>query len=409
MADQKKPKFDIFVADSIYPDAEAVFSVVPKKISDIKKDCIIVLDTNALFVPYLIGKRSLKQIDKTYSKLVSENRLVIPGQVSREFAKNRASKLLEIFNKMSQKRNSLPEIHMGQYPLLADLKDYQEVLRLESIINVHISEYRNLIGKLLLHIQNLYWDDPVSVLYNSIFNTTGVVFDPTFDKSDLEEELDYRFAHDIPPGFNDTSKSDKGVGDLLIWKTILEVGATRNKHVIFVSGEEKNDWRHKIAGQLLYPRHELVDEYRRKSIGCQFHLIQFSEFLDLFGASEQVVMEIRQQEKSSSNFYIRTTKFKATMILVESGFLILPGSQANKEVADSLSRGWSDKRNELIATGILVDRIDYYEFIEPTLFSSPSAAASVVLGRQAPGPLSWVDEDNRTYKEVISNSDNSES
>jgi len=43
--------FDILVADSIYPDAAAIFSATPKKILDIKKDCIVVLDTNSLFVP----------------------------------------------------------------------------------------------------------------------------------------------------------------------------------------------------------------------------------------------------------------------------------------------------------------------------------------------------------------------
>jgi hypothetical protein len=69
--------------------------------------------------------------------------------------------------------------------------------------------------------------------------------------------------------------------------------------VIFVSSDEKADWRYKSEGQTLYPRYELADEYRRNSEGQSFHIIQFSNFLDLYGASEEVVEEIRQKEQQS--------------------------------------------------------------------------------------------------------------
>jgi hypothetical protein len=102
--------------------------------------------------------------------------------------------------------------------------------------------------------------------------------------------------HNIPPGYKDSGKEDRGIGDFLIWLTILEAGKTRKKSLLFVSGEEKSDWFHKSEGRTLYPRYELVDEYRRSSEGQSFHMVSFSQFLNMYGASESTVEEVREEE-----------------------------------------------------------------------------------------------------------------
>jgi hypothetical protein len=65
MADDKKKKsdgeFDIFIMNSVYPEAEAIFIAQLKPLNELVKESIIVLDTNALLVPYNIGKESLAQ------------------------------------------------------------------------------------------------------------------------------------------------------------------------------------------------------------------------------------------------------------------------------------------------------------------------------------------------------------
>lgn len=289
-------EFDIFIANSTYPDAGAVFANIPPKLASVKDTSIIVLDTNALFVPYSIGKDSLEQIKKTYKALTAQKRLMIPGQVAREFAKNRAGKLIELFQRLSQKRNSIQDLQMGKYPLLEANANYQSAVKLEDAINKQIQDYRKAIGKVLQGIQEWNWDDPVSLLYNETF-VTECVFDPQFDKEKISSELETRYQHSIPPGYKDANKDDSGVGDFLIWKTILEIGKVRKSGIIFVTGDEKFDWRHKIDKQVLYPRYELVDEFRRETNGFPFHLIQFSEFLGLFGASDNVVEEVRQKEQ----------------------------------------------------------------------------------------------------------------
>ena len=89
-------KTDIFTANKVYPDAKGLFYKSFQSLAQVRDNCIVVLDTNALLVPYGISKNSLSQIANTYRILAEAKRLIIPGQVAREFAKNRPVKIAEI-------------------------------------------------------------------------------------------------------------------------------------------------------------------------------------------------------------------------------------------------------------------------------------------------------------------------
>jgi predicted nucleic acid-binding protein len=281
------------ILESVYPDAAAIFSFQPEPITAVIADCLVVLDTNVLLVPYNTGKESLEHIRKIYSALAKQSRLIIPAQVAREFAQNRSEKIGTVFQQVSLKRNT--SIKQQAYPLLESVAEYQEVIRLEQQIDSQLNEYRKAVALLLDAISSWYWNDPVSTLYRELFGE-GVVHEPTIKADDFLKDLETRQEHKIPPGYKDASKSDRGVGDLLIWRAILELGQTRQKHVVLVSGDEKADWWHRSENQALFPRFELIDEYRRASGGRSFYIISFAELLELFGASAEVVKEVRQEE-----------------------------------------------------------------------------------------------------------------
>ena len=165
---EKKDEFDIFIAKSIYPEAQSIFTFHLKSVEDIKDDCIFVIDTNALLVPYTISKESLEQIHETYSALVKENRLIIPGHVAREFAKNRATKIAELYQQLSRQK-SVKTFQTGSYPLLDAIPEYQEVISLEQEINNLIKGYKKSITKVLDHISGWTWNDPISLIYGELF------------------------------------------------------------------------------------------------------------------------------------------------------------------------------------------------------------------------------------------------
>ncbi len=80
------------------------------------------------------------------------------------------------------------------------------------------------------------------------------------------------------------------------------------------------------------------------------------------------------------------------------GFLVRKGSQAvGKEVA-SIHGFLSELRRSLVENGVLKLDGDYYVFSQDYLFSAPSTAAGVILGRSANGRLEWQTKDGKTLK-----------
>jgi hypothetical protein len=60
-------------------------------------------------------------------------------------------------------------------------------------------------------------------------------------------------------------------------------------------------------------------------------------------------------------------------------------------------------RQKLIDEGVLVDKGEYFEFSDDYIFSSPSTAAVMVMGRNANGLTEWKNKDGKTLKEFETN------
>ncbi len=85
------------------------------------------------------------------------------------------------------------------------------------------------------------------------------------------------------------------------------------------------------------------------------------------------------------------------------GFIVKAGSLAVGETAPSMQqhvRSMFDLRQELIKNGVLQRDGDHYCFAQDFVFSAPSTAAAVVLGRSANGRVEWKDSRARTLKEL---------
>ena len=85
------------------------------------------------------------------------------------------------------------------------------------------------------------------------------------------------------------------------------------------------------------------------------------------------------------------------------GFVVLGGSHAIDQTAPSMEQrvsGYFDLRRELIESGVLVEDAQGLRFSQDYIFKSPSAAASVVLGRAANGRIEWANDEGRTLKAI---------
>jgi hypothetical protein len=87
------------------------------------------------------------------------------------------------------------------------------------------------------------------------------------------------------------------------------------------------------------------------------------------------------------------------------GFVVFKNSKARKRPVESLQAypSYVARRQALINSRKLVDANETLTFTEDVLFSSPSAAADMVLGRSSNGWIDWVTEDGRTLDSVERN------
>jgi rRNA-processing protein FCF1 len=290
----------VFQINEILPSSSDAFLFNAENLIEAIKDCDIVLDTNVLLMPYNSGSETFKKIINIYAKYKKENRIFLPGQVAREFIKNRPNKISELYHSLSDKvsRISIPEKIL--YPILEGNESYKKINEKIDNTNKLKREIIQLNSDILSEIQSWEWNDPVYKSYKDIF-TPETIKDIHIDNKSCLQELEHKYRLGIPPGYKDNSKGDNGIGDLLIWKTILQIGSENKKHLIFVSGEEKADWQHRTNNFGLMPRFELLDEYRRCSENKTFFIIQLSRFLELSDIESAIVNEVKQEEKRVAN------------------------------------------------------------------------------------------------------------
>jgi len=87
----------------------------------------------------------------------------------------------------------------------------------------------------------------------------------------------------------------------------------------------------------------------------------------------------------------------------ETGFVVYAGSTAVIEERRSAQEKHPyvlALRKKLIESGTLVKAGGFYEFTKDTEFSSPSAAAAVIHGGGAAGPIAWNTGDGKSLKEL---------
>jgi len=109
--------------------------------------------------------------------------------------------------------------------------------------------------------------------------------------------------------------------------------------------------------------------------------------------------EIKTQQKAEYFFIKATRGADGQGVPTSEGFVVFKGSKASKETTKSIHQTFSNLRNRLIDDNILIGKDEYYEFAEDYIFSSPSTAASIVMGRTANGFREWKLKDGKNLKD----------
>lgn len=303
----------VFLLEDLFPEPANLFapSGLPKPDH---ADTLVSFDTNALLLPYNIASQDLSALADVLKKLADTNRLFVAARVAREFIRHRDRKLAEMIKALKDRSSNvrLPEKKLS--PLLDGLEEFETVSTAADAISTAWKNYKKAQEKIIERMREWRGNDPVSLVYNEVLGNGRIVeLDPT--QKELSEEWNRRRASKIPPGYKDGNKADTGIGDFLIWKTILQLGKAHQKNMIFVTGEEKADWFVRSDGERIYPRPELVDEYRRVSGGKNIRLSTLGELLEEMQVPAEVVLEVKAVERAANNAVQSTPVIKTVGIL----------------------------------------------------------------------------------------------
>ena len=104
--------------------------------------------------------------------------------------------------------------------------------------------------------------------------------------------------------------------------------------------------------------------------------------------------------EKNQDLLLEVKNIKARGFEEAGGFVVRAKSQAVKEETSAIPTSASNDRKILLDKKILEDVGTAYQLVRDYTFSSPSAAASVLLGRNSNGLVEWKDAQGRSLKEI---------
>ena len=118
--------------------------------------------------------------------------------------------------------------------------------------------------------------------------------------------------------------------------------------------------------------------------------------------------DFRPKQKKETFFIKAARGADAEGEPTSDGFVVFKGSRAAGTTVPSMTSNFLNLRQKLIDEKAIVENGNSYEFVEDFIFSSPSTAASMVMGRNANGLTEWKLKKGKTLKEYESSEITSE-
>lgn len=191
-----------------------------------------------------------------------------------------------------------------------------------------------------------------------------------------------------------------------------------NESVVFISKDENLNKAHiKYLESRLHENAVLSNRYEvlnantppRSSISesDKAEMEEFIEYVQMlinilgFKVFEPLITDLGSSSADVQNLYIKAARgADAVGRRVTDGFVVLKGSAVATDTVASFPNGFKALREELLESESIKKIDDKLIFVEDYLFSSPSTAAAVVMGRSANGLLEWKDKSGKDLKYI---------
>ncbi len=190
-----------------------------------------------------------------------------------------------------------------------------------------------------------------------------------------------------------------------------------NESVVFISKDENLNKAHiKYLESRLYEIAFSANRYEiqngntptKSSISeaDQAEMEEFIEYIRMlintmgFKVFEPIVKTDTTNAKSEELLIKAARGANARGKRVSDGFVVFKGSKIAIDTVPSFPKGFNTLREELLGSELIKGHNGKLTFEADYLFSSPSAAAAVVMGRSANGLIEWKDKSGRDLKSI---------
>jgi hypothetical protein len=195
-----------------------------------------------------------------------------------------------------------------------------------------------------------------------------------------------------------------------------------NEAIVFISKDENLNKAHiKYLENRLYDTAKITNRYKientiipTQSSISESDKAEMEEFLEniklLVNTLGHKLFEEKRELKTSNKqpdiFYIVAPRgANAQGEPTSEGFVVFKGSKIAASVVNSFPLSTQKLRQVLMDKGIILKVGDDFELTDDYIFSSPSSAASIVMGRSANGLIEWKLANGRTLKGYESEDD----
>lgn len=238
------------------------------------QECIFVFDANVLLDVYRLSPDARETFLNVLERL--KDRSWLPYQAAAEFYENRDIVIGQQIQACDKALGELKVPDLGSHR-----RTPIDVDQIAAIFEAAVAKAGALVNRVKDEHLGLLSSDKLLERIASIYD--GRVGDSySRDRlAEIHKLAAERFKAMVPPGYEDAKEKPVPVcyGDVVLWFQMIDYAKEQKQPLVFVTGDEKDDWWLRKHGRTIGPRPELMREMRDQA-GIACYVYQTKSFLE---------------------------------------------------------------------------------------------------------------------------------
>ncbi len=274
------------------------YELTSSEIDSIWEEGIFVFDANSLLNLYRYSSETSKDFLQILNKI--KDQIFLPHQVGYEFHSNRHLVIQNINNSYDVLISDTTKAVTDSFDQIVNNYSKHPIIqikKLKELKDKFLVEFKEELSKQnKLHVDFSIEDTFLDQITNLFEGKVGAEFSDS-ELEDIYKEGAFRYNKNIPPGYKDSGKKNKGdrhlYGDLIIWKQLINFSKETHKSIIFITDDRKEDWWQFEQGKTIRPRQELISEFYKET-GIRILIYSTDRFMQ-YAKKKKLVTDIKQK------------------------------------------------------------------------------------------------------------------